>query len=57
MVDPETIRVKPAHPSQGEWVVINKADFDSAAHELYEEAQPADNVPAKRKKRDEDRTA
>lgn len=38
----ETVRVMPTHPSQGEWVVINAADFDPAVHRLYE---PADSEP------------
>lgn len=53
----ETVRVKPAHASQGEWVVINKADFDPAAHVLYDDAPPAEPKRSNGKKRDEDRTA
>jgi hypothetical protein len=32
----ETIRIKPAHPSQGPFVTINATDFDEAAHEVYD---------------------
>lgn len=31
-----TVKVKPSHPSQGEFVVIEKKDFDSSKHELLE---------------------
>lgn len=34
-----TVRVMPTHPSQGEWVIINEADFDPAAHRLYAPAE------------------
>lgn len=39
----KTVKIKPSHPSQGDHVVINEADFDPAKHELIED------VPAKRK--------
>lgn len=42
--DPQTMRVMPAHPSQGAWVVINAADFDPARHVEYDE--PAEPGPA-----------
>jgi hypothetical protein len=32
----ETIKIKPSHESQGDHVVINKADFDPERHELLE---------------------
>lgn len=38
-----TVRIKPSHPSQGEFVVINEEDFDPAKHERY--AAPAVDVP------------
>lgn len=31
----ETMKIKPAHADQGEFVVINKADFDPAIHEEH----------------------
>ena len=51
--DPHTMRVMPAHPSQGEWVVINAADFDPVMHVEYDEhtAAAADDqasTPARR---------
>ncbi|PRD42114.1 hypothetical protein C5748_18365 [Phyllobacterium phragmitis] len=41
----ETIHVKPWSKDQGEYVIINKADFDPKRHELFEEAAPV-SVPA-----------
>jgi len=48
----ETVRVMPSHPSQGDWVVINKADFDPLVHTLYGQA-PAeqDEQPAAKRGR------
>jgi hypothetical protein len=40
----ETIRIKPSHPSQGDFVTINKADFNPAIHEAF------DHVPNKESK-------
>lgn len=31
-----TIKIKPSHPSQGEFVLIDKKDFDPAKHELLD---------------------
>lgn len=31
-----TIKIKPCHPSQGEFVLIEKKDFDPSTHELLE---------------------
>lgn len=31
-----TVKIKPSHPSQGEFVLIEKADFDPSQHELLE---------------------
>lgn len=31
-----TVKIKPTHPSQGEFVVIEKAAFDPSKHELLE---------------------
>ncbi len=51
--DPHTMRVMPAHPSQGEWVVINADDFDPVMHVEYDEHTAADagnqaSTPARR---------
>ncbi|PLC06403.1 hypothetical protein CY658_05045 [Variovorax sp. RO1] len=42
----ETIRVKASDPEQGEFVVINKSDFDEKLHELHEESagKPSDGM-------------
>jgi hypothetical protein len=34
----ETIKIKPSHPSQGDYVVINADDFDAHKHEKIEQA-------------------
>lgn len=34
-----TIRVMATHPSQGEFVVINEAQFDPAVHKVYDGCQ------------------
>lgn len=34
----ETIKVKPWGDDQGDFVIINKDDFDDAKHKLYEES-------------------
>lgn len=31
------VKIKPSHPSQGDYVLINEEDFDSKVHVLYEE--------------------
>jgi hypothetical protein len=33
-----TIRVKPSSPEQGEFVIINEADFDPDLHERFDAA-------------------
>jgi hypothetical protein len=33
----ETVKIKATHSSQGEFVIINKEDFDKDKHELYKE--------------------
>ena len=33
----ETVRIKPTHESQGDFVIINKDDFNPEIHELYVE--------------------
>jgi hypothetical protein len=51
----DTIKIKPWHESQGDHVVINKADFDPDKHELLggETEAPvgveaSDDTPARR---------
>lgn len=45
----ETVRVVATHPSQGDWVVINKADYNPEMHELYSDDAPkGQDSPAKR---------
>jgi hypothetical protein len=34
-----TIKIKPSHPSQGDFVVIEESEFDSGNHELYEDGE------------------
>ncbi len=41
----ETMKVKPWSEDQGDYVVINKADFDQDIHEAFDEK--AANAPAK----------
>jgi hypothetical protein len=36
----ETVRVVATHPSQGDWVVINKSDYNPEVHTLYGESAP-----------------
>lgn len=36
----ETIKIKPSHESQGEFILINKDDFDPKKHELFDENKP-----------------
>jgi hypothetical protein len=31
----ETIKIKAISPEQGDYVVINKTDFDESVHEIY----------------------
>lgn len=39
MHHPETIRIKSTHPaSQGDFVEINKTDFDPEKHQLFDES-------------------
>lgn len=37
-----TIKIKPTHPSQGEFVVIERASFDPSKHELIDGEQLGD---------------
>lgn len=32
----KTIKIKPSHESQGDYVLINESDFDASKHELFE---------------------
>lgn len=32
----ETVKIKPSHPSQGEYVLINKSNFDEKQHEEFD---------------------
>lgn len=32
----DVIKIKPSHPSQGEYVLIDAADFDESKHELLD---------------------
>ncbi len=45
-----TIRVKPSHPSQGEYVVIEESDFDSKIHEKLGETSKRRGRPPKKLK-------
>lgn len=41
-----TIKIKPSHPSQGEFVIIEKADFDPSKHELLDGESLGDTAGA-----------
>lgn len=43
----ETIKIKPSHESQGEFVIINKEDFDAGKHELFD-AELVTDAPKRR---------
>lgn len=36
----DILKIKPVHPSQGDYVLINAEDFDPAKHELYGQDEP-----------------
>lgn len=36
----DTVKIKPSHPSQGEFVVINADEFDPVKHQKLDEKQP-----------------
>lgn len=38
------IKIKPSHPSQGEFVLIEEDDFDPAKHEKLGESKPAQDA-------------
>lgn len=51
----EVIKVKPWGKGQGDYVLINAADFDASKHELYEvddkpPAKPKSNLSDKKNK-------
>lgn len=48
-----TVKIKPSHKSQGDFVVIDKADFDAAKHELLD-AEAKTAKPRKTDKADFD---
>lgn len=35
----KTMKIKPSHESQGEYVIINESDFDPSIHEAYDDVQ------------------
>ena len=41
----QTVKIKPSHPSQGDYVVINVDDFNHKVHQLIDgEVWPTDSV-------------
>tara|TARA_R110000803_G_scaffold112299_1_gene180660 strand:- start:352 stop:510 length:159 start_codon:yes stop_codon:yes gene_type:complete len=46
-----TVKIKSSHPSQGEFLVIDEADFDKAKHELFAEKKQ-DSKPSKKQAKD-----
>jgi len=48
----ETVKIKPSHESQGDFVIINKDDFNPEIHEMYIEAPVVDKVTKTSKKTD-----
>lgn len=44
--DIEVIKVKPSHPSQGEFVLINASDFDPERHVRVGDGEAPAPVPA-----------
>jgi hypothetical protein len=48
----ETLKVKPSHESQGEYVLINKSDFDEVKHKLLPDKskEPVKTKPSKVKR-------
>lgn len=52
----ETVQVMPWSESQGDFVVINKSDFDPKKHKMYDpkagsEKEPAEEKPKPTRKR------
>lgn len=46
MSTPNTIKVKPWGAGQGDFVLINEAEFDHAVHQLHGDAPAADTTEA-----------
>ena len=44
----ETVKVKPWGIEQGEFVLIDKAEFDADTHELYESPEGGEDAPKRR---------
>jgi hypothetical protein len=44
-----TIKIKPSSPDQGDFVLINEADFDASVHQVFD-AAPAEPVTRRAKK-------
>lgn len=42
----DTIKIKPSHESQGQFVVINASDYDPEVHELLEGEATSEDVNA-----------
>ena len=49
----ETIKVKPWGEGQGEFVVINKDDFDPEKHQLFGETEQVEDKPKRSRKAQE----
>ena len=37
----ETVKIKPSSPEQGDFVLINKSDFNATVHELFDDESEA----------------
>ena len=53
----ETIKVKPWGEGQGEFVVINKEDFDPGRHQLFGETEQVEAKPKRSRKADAEQNA
>lgn len=47
----ETVKIMPSSQEQGEFVIINKADFDEKLHTLYEQSTSDETIAVEPKKR------
>ncbi|BCV49567.1 hypothetical protein [Shewanella algae] len=45
----ETVKIKPENETQGEFVVINKCEFDPDKHELFEQKEASIGIADLRK--------
>lgn len=53
----KTVRIKPSHESQGDFVVINESDFDESVHELFDHAaEPGEEKPRRGRPAKQDKT-